>query len=137
MATTGVVVEDVVRRIRAIDREFMDGVTAKDAVRVTAIYSENARILMPGRPIISGKAEILAFWKAAFVGHRFSADERHLVVAQAKEKGNTPVLLVCGASPESGIPAANRVYALEGNAGLLSALSRLSAGEAARPQAAA
>ncbi len=74
---------------------------------------------------------------AVIVGHRFSADEKHLVVAQAKEKGDTPVVLVCGASPESGIPAVSRVYALEGNAGLLSALSRLSDGEAARPQAAA
>lgn len=68
MVTTGVVVEDVAGKIRAMDREFMDGVADKDAARVAAIYSEGARILMPGRPMISGKAEILSFWKAALDG---------------------------------------------------------------------
>lgn len=68
MVTTGVVVEDVAGKIRAMDREFMDGVADKDAARVAAIYSEGARILMPGRPMISGKTEILSFWKAALDG---------------------------------------------------------------------
>lgn len=68
MVTTGVVVEDVAGKIRAMDREFLDGVADKDAARVAAIYSEDARILMPGRPMMSGKAEILSFWKAALDG---------------------------------------------------------------------
>jgi uncharacterized protein (TIGR02246 family) len=68
MATTGSAVEDVVRMIRAMDREFMENVAAKEAARVAAIYAEDACILMPGRPIIRGKAEILAFWKAALDG---------------------------------------------------------------------
>jgi DNA-binding NtrC family response regulator len=72
------------------------------------------------------------------VGHRFSTDEKYLPAAQAKEKSNMPVVLVCGGTPESEIPAPRRVYALEGNAGLLSALSRLFPAEGApRPQAAA
>lgn len=75
---------------------------------------------------------------AVIIGHRFSTNEKYLVAAEAKEKANTPVVLVCGATPESEIPATSRVYALEGNAGLLSALSRLfSAQAAAGPQAAA
>lgn len=68
---------------------------------------------------------------AVIVGHRFSTDEKYLVAVQAKEKSNTPVVLVCGGTPESEIPATSRVYALEGNAGLLSTLSRLLPGEAA------
>jgi len=72
------------------------------------------------------------------LGHRFSKDEKYLVAAQAKEKLNTSVVLVCGATPESEVPATSRVYALEGNAGLLSALSRLFSAKADdRPQAAA
>ena len=68
------------------------------------------------------------------LGHRFSKDEKYLVAAQA----NTSVVLVCGATPESEVPATSRVYALEGNAGLLSALSRLFSAKADdRPQAAA
>ena len=75
---------------------------------------------------------------AVIVGHRFSAEEKYLLAAEAKEKANTPVILVCGATQDSEIPATSRVYALEGNTGLLSALSRLFPVEAAaRPRAAA
>ena len=68
MAATGTVKEEVVRTILTIDREFMDAVAAKDAERVAALYTEDARIMMPGRPTISGRSEILGFYKAAFQG---------------------------------------------------------------------
>ncbi|MBZ5572912.1 MAG: hypothetical protein LAO09_13655 [Acidobacteriia bacterium] len=74
---------------------------------------------------------------AVIVGHRFSAEEKYLLAVEADEKADTPVILVCGAAPDSEIPATSRVYALEGNTGLLSALSRLFPVEAARPQTAA
>jgi DNA-binding NtrC family response regulator len=74
---------------------------------------------------------------AVIVGHRFPAEE-YVLAVEAKEKSNTPVLLVCGATPDSEIPATSRVYALEGSAGLLSALSALfPAAAEARSQAAA
>ena len=50
MATGGVVAHDQERIIRAMDRDLMDGVAAKDASRVAALYADDARILMPGRP---------------------------------------------------------------------------------------
>ena len=62
---------------------------------------------------------------AVIIGHRFSPEERYLLAVEAHEKANTPVLLVCGATQDSEIPASARVYALEGSTGLLSALSRL------------
>jgi uncharacterized protein (TIGR02246 family) len=68
MAGTEAAVEDVVRTIRAMDREFMVNVATKDAARVAGAYANDARILMPGRPVISGKSEILAFWRAALDG---------------------------------------------------------------------
>jgi DNA-binding response OmpR family regulator len=75
---------------------------------------------------------------AVIVGHRFSAEEKYLLAVEAKEKANTPVILVCGATQDSEIPATSRVYALEGNTGLLSALSQLPPVEAVtRAQAAA
>lgn len=74
---------------------------------------------------------------AVIVGHRFCAEERYLLAVEAKEKANTPVVLVCGAASDYDIPASSRVYALEGSAGLLSALSRLCPVEAmASPRAA-
>jgi DNA-binding response OmpR family regulator len=75
---------------------------------------------------------------AVIVGHRFAAEEKYMLAVKAKEKSNTPVLLVRGAARDPEIPAASRVYALEGSAGLLSALSALFPAEAeARSQAAA
>lgn len=75
---------------------------------------------------------------AVILGHRFSPEEKYLLAVEAKEKSNTPVVLVCGATPDSEIPAASRVYALEGSEGLLSALTRLLPVEAAsRPPVAA
>jgi DNA-binding response OmpR family regulator len=72
------------------------------------------------------------------VGHRFPAEEKYVLAVEAKEKSSTPVLLVCGATRDSEIPATSRVYALEGSAGLLSALSALfPAAAEGRSQAAA
>ncbi len=104
MAARVVVGEDVVGKIRVVDREFMDGVAAKDAARVAANYSEDARILMPGRPMITGKGEILAFWKAALDGlvDRVTLDTTHIEVsgdlAFALGK-NTILLKSAGESP--------------------------------------
>jgi len=67
---------------------------------------------------------------AVIIGHRFSTEEKRLLAEQAKKAG-IPVVLVCGATSESSIPATSRVYALEGGAGLLSALSRLFVAETA------
>jgi len=74
---------------------------------------------------------------AVIVGHRFSAEERYLLAVEAKEKANTPVVLVCGATHDYDIPASSRVYALEGSMGLLSALSRLCPVEVTAPPKAA
>ena len=75
---------------------------------------------------------------AVIIGHRFSRDERYLLAVEGEEKSNTPVLLVCGAARDSEITASGRVYALEGAAGIVSALSALFAPEVeARSQAAA
>jgi DNA-binding response OmpR family regulator len=59
------------------------------------------------------------------VGHRFATADKYLLAVEAEEKANIPVLLVCGASAGKDIPAAGRVYALEGTAGLLMAASAL------------
>jgi uncharacterized protein (TIGR02246 family) len=83
MAATGSAVEDFVRTIRAMDREFMDNVAAKNAARVVASYADDARILMPGQPAITGKSEILAFWKASLDGpvEGVTLDTTHIEVS--------------------------------------------------------
>jgi CheY-like chemotaxis protein len=59
------------------------------------------------------------------IGHRFPKANKQAVAAQAREQRKTPVLLVCGASAETEIPADARVYALEGAEGLLAAVGKL------------
>lgn len=59
------------------------------------------------------------------VGHRFPTPDKYVLTIEAEEKENTPVLLVCGASADKDIPAAARVYALEGTAELCSAAAAL------------
>lgn len=58
------------------------------------------------------------------VGHRFSVADKHKLAAEAREKG-IPVLLICGASSDAEVPADVRVYALEGIAGMVAALTKL------------
>ena len=67
---------------------------------------------------------------AVIVGHRFPAEEKYVLAVEAGEKLNTPVLLVWGAARHPEIPATSRVYALEGSAGLRSALAALFPAEA-------
>ncbi len=62
------------------------------------------------------------------VGHRFATADKYLLTVEAEEKENIPVLLVCGVSADKDIPAAGRVYALEGTAGLLTAAAALLSG---------
>ncbi len=70
------------------------------------------------------------------IGHRFSREDRYVLAVEAKEKSDVPVILVCGASPDAEIPATTRVYALEGNEGLVgAALALVPAEEIARKAA--
>jgi DNA-binding response OmpR family regulator len=59
------------------------------------------------------------------IGHRFPKAHKQQLAAQAREQGKVPVLLVCGASADTDIPAEARVYALEGAEGLLAAVRTL------------
>jgi len=59
------------------------------------------------------------------IGHRFPKADKQELATQAREQWRLPVLLVCGASAETEIPADARVYALEGAEGLLAAVRRL------------
>lgn len=70
--------------------------------------------------------KLLAAEKFALVviGHRFPKSERHQLAQKAKE-AQARVLLICGSSADSEIPADARVYALEGVEGLVAAASKL------------
>ncbi len=59
------------------------------------------------------------------LGHRLAWSDRRDLAHYAREKCETPVVLVCGATRDSEIPADVRVYAIEGMDGLLEAVEKL------------
>ena len=104
MAATEVSQEDVIGTIRAMDREFMDNVAAKNVARLAVVYADDARILMPGQQVISGKSEILAFWKAALDGpvESITLETTHIEVSGDLAYGfgsNTIMLKPMGEAP--------------------------------------
>jgi len=59
------------------------------------------------------------------VGHRFGKDDKKALISEARQRWHTPVLLICGASPESDLDADARVFAIEDVDGLLKAVLQL------------
>jgi ketosteroid isomerase-like protein len=70
MATSSIPApSDAARNLRDMDEEFMRNVRARDVRRlVEQFYADDARLLPPGRPELTGKAEILEGWTGMFAG---------------------------------------------------------------------
>ena len=56
---------DVRSEIDAVNAQFVDGASRGDVELMGGVYTEDARILPPGQPIIQGRAAIQEFWGAA------------------------------------------------------------------------
>lgn len=119
-------------RILCVSFDKVASENRRDSLREAGYDVRACMSVQEGLDLLSQEA-----FDVVIVGHRFSAEERSLLAVQAKEKANTPVVLVCGAAPDYDIPASSRVYALEGSMGLLSALSRLCPVETTAPSQAA
>ncbi len=48
-----------------MNRDFAKALTVKDAVAAAIVYDENASILPPNEPIVTGRANIQAYWQGA------------------------------------------------------------------------
>jgi len=48
-----------------MNRDFAAALTAKDSVAAANLYDENASLLPPNEPIITGRAKIQSYWKGA------------------------------------------------------------------------
>jgi DNA-binding NtrC family response regulator len=121
-----------IRRILCVSFDKVASENRSDSLREAGYDVRACTSVQEGLDMLSQEA-----FDAVIVGHRFSPEERYVLTIEAKEKANTPVVLVCGAAPDYEIPANSRVYALEGSTGLLSALSRLCPVEATAPPQAA
>lgn len=49
-----------------VNQELESALAARDAARAAAIYSEDAQLLPPGSPLITGGANIANYWQGAF-----------------------------------------------------------------------
>lgn len=54
-----------VEELGQMNRDFAKALTEKDAVAAANLYDENASILPPNEPIVTGRANIQAYWQGA------------------------------------------------------------------------
>ena len=55
--------QEAARQIRALDKEFARLANARDAAGITELfYAEDAKLLPPNAPMMTGKAAIREFW---------------------------------------------------------------------------
>lgn len=54
-----------VEELGQMNRDFAKALTAKDAAAAAILYDENASILPPNEPIVTGRANIQAYWQGA------------------------------------------------------------------------
>lgn len=54
-----------VEELGQMNRDFAAALTAKDAVAAVIVYDENASILPPNETIVTGRANIQAYWQSA------------------------------------------------------------------------
>ena len=56
---------DVRSEIDTVNRQFVDGAGRGDIEAMGGVYTEDARILPPGQPMVQGRAAIQEFWAGA------------------------------------------------------------------------
>lgn len=54
-----------VEELGQMNRDFAKALTAKDAVAAANLYDENASLLPPNEPVVTGRANIQAYWQGA------------------------------------------------------------------------
>lgn len=74
-----------VAELGQMNRDFGKALTAKDAVAAAIVYDENASILPPNEPIVTGRANIQAYWQAAIDAGIIDATVKTI---DAKSNGN-------------------------------------------------
>ena len=55
--------DDTHDAIAAANGRFMDAFHRQDAVAIAELYTEDARLLPPGSPTVTGKSDIQDFWQ--------------------------------------------------------------------------
>jgi uncharacterized protein (TIGR02246 family) len=87
--------------IRAITKRFVEAYNRKDAAAAAQVYADDAKVLPPNMPMVSGKDAIQAFWKFAMeMGVHLNLEAVELVVdgSTAYERGVATMTTQAGAA---------------------------------------
>jgi len=89
--------------IRHLTKTFVEAYNRKDAAAAAQVYADDAKVLPPNMPIVSGKEAIQAFWKMAMgMGVRLNLEAVDLVVdgSTAYERGVATMTTQVGTAQE-------------------------------------
>ena len=75
-----------IEELGQMNQDFAKALTAKDAVAAAIVYDENASILPPNAPIVTGRANIQAYWQGAIDAGIIDATVKTI---DAKSVGNS------------------------------------------------
>jgi len=74
-----------IEELGQMNRDFAKALTEKDAAAAAIVYDENASILPPNEPIVTGRANIQAYWQGAIHGGIIDATVKTI---DAKSEGD-------------------------------------------------
>jgi len=74
-----------VEELGQMNRDFAKALTAHDAAAAAALYDENASLLPPNEPIVTGRENIQAYWQGAIDAGVIDASVKTI---DAKSNGN-------------------------------------------------
>ena len=89
--------------IRAMTKDFVEAYNGRDAAAATQVYADDAKVLPPNMPMVSGKQAIQAFWKFAMdMGARLNLEAMELAVdgGMAYERGVITITMQPGTAQE-------------------------------------
>ena len=87
--------------VRAITKRFVEAYNRKDSAAAAQVYTDDAKVLPPNMPMVSGKEAIQAFWKMAMdMGVHLNLEAAELVVDgnTAYERGVATMTTQAGAA---------------------------------------
>lgn len=77
--------ENVRDSIASANQNFMDAFSRADAAGIAALYTEDAKLLPPGSPMMSGKEAIQSFWQGVM---DMGLKEARLDIVEVESQGN-------------------------------------------------
>jgi uncharacterized protein (TIGR02246 family) len=87
--------------IRKLTKAFVEAYNREDAAAAVEVYADDAKVLPPNMPLVSGKPAIQAFWKMAMdMGVHLNLEAAELVVdgSTAYERGVATMTTQAGAA---------------------------------------